>query len=216
MKKLTLLLVVLLTGLLITSCNKPSPEPSNPPGDSKINNVSLLSDPEYRQALLNTLTTYASQNPATRGAEFLPVFYTPQGFGFFDETYTKLVTFSALPDENDFIRLNPDGTYTVHMVSDEAFSELVDYMSGEYYSGTGGQMIMNYSGPVQLIPIPDGQGNIIGYIYYVIYPNDVSPATVWHGHGPVQLYGMGPEMNLVGKLTASAKWKNVKTIVKLD
>jgi hypothetical protein len=216
MKKTTILLLVMITGLFINSCNKSTVETVSPEETSLIQNSGLNSNEEYRQALYSTIKDYTNQSQGNRGAEFPPVFFTEQGFYVIDETGMKLATFETELDGNDFLRENPDGTVTVHIVSDNATSALFDYMTYDYYSGINGHMIMNYSGPALMIPVPDGEGNIIGYIYNIIYPNNVSPATVWHGHGPVQLFGMGPELNLVAKLTASAKWKNVKTVVRLD
>jgi hypothetical protein len=212
MKKFSVLFLILLTGLVINSCNKPATHQD----DQVARTDGQLSDPVYRQALMAAFTDIAAQNQATREAEFLPVFFTQQAFFVLDETMTKMAVFSTDLDGNDFLRENPDGTYSVHITSNTATNELYDYSTFDYYVGYNGNMVMNYSGPADLMGIYDMEGNLLGYIYNIIYPNNVSPATVWHGHGPVQLWGMGPELNLVGKLTASAKWKNVKTILELN
>jgi hypothetical protein len=215
MKKYAILWLVLIAGISVTSCNKSVNEPAVNEFNAESINSGPLSNADYREALFNAMKTYVSQDEGTRGAGFLPVFFTQEAFYVLDETGMRLASFSTDLDANDFLRENPDGTYTVHIVSDNATSELVDYSTYDYYIGNNGHMVMNYSGPAELIGVYDWEGNLLGYIYFVVYPNDVSPATVWHGHGPVRLFGQGPELNLVGKLTASAKWKNVKTFVEL-
>jgi hypothetical protein len=216
MKKITFLLLIVSAGIFITSCEKPVSESSNGGKALIENNIAPVLTSEYREALLATVNSLKEQNEGERGAEFLPVFFTQQAFYVFDEPLTKIATFTADLDENDFFRANPDGTYTVHIASNNAFCELFDYTTFSYYYGYNGQMVMNYSGPADLIGIYDPSGNLLGYIYFVLYPNNVSPATVWHGHGPVQLMGEGPVLNLMGKLTATAKWKKVMTSVELN
>ena len=151
MKRFKIFLIILFSGLLITSCNKS--DSTRYDEQKTVDQKTLLSNPAYRQGIMDAILNLQGQTSETKGAEFLPVFFLAEGFGFFDDSGTKLVTFSAIMDGDDFLRENPDGTYTVHMTSNEAISELQDYISGEYYFGTNGHMVMNYSGPALLTPI---------------------------------------------------------------
>ena len=206
---------VLISGLIFTSCEKSVTDTGNSGNMSTENTFNPVLTGEYRQGLSNALTAYTDQLAGERSAEFLPIFFTSYFFGFFDDDLINLVTFSTELDGNDFLRENPDGTYTVHIASNNAFSELFNYSTFEYYFGSDGHMTMNYSGPAELIPVYDYEGNLLGYIY-VVEPDEDSPATVWHGNGKVQPGGAGPEKNLVAKLTANAGWKKVKKTVKLN
>lgn len=214
MKKLIIILLISITGLVVSSCNKPGSELSVPENDIESNSKDLLADPEYRQALQTAIASYSDQYAAERGAEFIPAFFDMDYFGFFDDDFVNLATFSTALDADDFYRLNLDGTVTVHIESENALSEVFNYSTYEYYAGFEGHMVMNYTGPVVQIPIIIG-GMIVGYINIVV-PDENSPATVWHGNGPVQLNGYGPEMDLLAHLTANAAWKKVKKTVHLN
>jgi hypothetical protein len=215
MKKFSILIIILIAGTIFVSCRKTVDEPTIT-GSSAIEKTgNPFNTPETREALFNTLKEYATALEAERGAHFLPAFYTSWGFGFMDDEMVRLATFSTAIDEDDFFRENPDGTVSVHIASNDALSELFNYATGNYYFGEDGHMVMNYTGPVMMIPVFDNNGNFLGFIY-LVQPNDSSPATVWHGNGPVQLYGMGPEYNLVAKLIANASWKKVNKSIKLN
>ena len=214
MKKLVIILFISITGIMMSSCIKPGSESSVPDNDVKGNKADLLADPVYRQALQTAITSCIDQYSAEKGAEFIPAFFGMDYFGFFDDDFIKLATFSTALDADDFYRLNPDGTVTVHIESENALSEMFDYSTYGYYAGFNGHMVMNYTGPVVQVPIIIG-GMIIGYINMVV-PDEDSPATVWHGNGPVQLNGYGPEMDLLAHLTANAAWKKIKKTVHLN
>ncbi|HNQ82011.1 MAG TPA: hypothetical protein PLW31_12780 [Bacteroidales bacterium] len=215
MKRASAFLIVLLSGLFIVSCQKPADVTSNPAASGIEKTGNPFVTPEARQALVNTLREVAQEQEAIRGAHFLPAFYTDWGFGFLDDDMVRLASFSTVIDENDFFRENPDGTVTVHIQSETAFSELFNYSTYDYYFGSNGHMVMNYTGPVMMIPIFDNNGNFLGFIY-LVQPDNSSPASVWHGNGPVQLWGMGQEYNLVAKLIANAGWKKVNKSIKLN
>lgn len=208
-------MIILLSGLFIVSCQKTADDLSNPTvsGIEKTGNPFVT--PEARQALVNTLRDVAHEQEAIRGAHFLPAFYTEWGFGFLDDDMIKLVSYSTVIDQDDFFRENPDGTVTVHIASNDAFGELFNYATGDYYFGENIHMVMNYTGPVMMIPVFDNNGNFLGFIYLVL-PDSSSPASVWHGNRPVQLWGMGQEYNLVAKLVANAGWKKVNKSIKLN
>jgi hypothetical protein len=206
---------VLISGLIFTSCEKSQTDTGISGNINTENTTNPILTGEYRQALANAMTAYTDQYAGERSAEFLPIFFTSYFFGFFDDDLINLVTFSTELDHNDFLRENNNGTYTVHIASNNAFSELFNYSTFEYYYGSEGHMTMNYTGPAELIGVYDSEGNLLGYIY-MVEPDENSPATVWHGNGKVQLGGAGPEKNLVAKLNANAGWKKVKKTVKLN
>lgn len=215
MKRTSIFLIILLSGLAIISCRKTN-EDTALTGNSTIEKTgNPFSTPANSQALVNTLRQYAYEANAERETTFLPAFYTNWGFGFLDDDMVRLVAFSTVIDQNDFFRENPDGTVTVHIESNDAFGELFNYSNGDYYFGDEGHMVMNYTGPVLTVPVFDNNGNFLGFIY-LVNPNDSSPATVWQGNGKVQLFGMGAENNLVAKLIANASWKKVNKSIKLN
>ena len=213
MKKLSVFFILIICGILITSCDKSTNtiQQDQPVAKPK----SLITDPGFQEAIKKAMNDYQAEFGGLKSAEFQPIFFTIPAFGFMDESGTKLVSFGCVPDEDDFLRVNPDGTYSVHITSDDASGGLVDLANFEFYEGTGGgTMVMNYSGPAVEIPYIDPDGNLI-FVYLIICPNDVSPASVWRGEGLVKLYGFGPEMTLVAKLTATAKWKKIKKVIEL-
>jgi len=215
MKKISIIfLAVLISCFIFTSCEKSATGPGSSQNISNESSANPFLTPENRQALMSALSEYRNQSGAQREFDIFSVFFTSESFGFFNDDYTQLVTFSTALDGNDYYLENPDGTVSVHVVSNKALGELYDFNTFDYYFGIKSHMVLHYDGPVMDLPVYDENGNIIGFIKMVL-PDENSPATVWHGNGKVQLFGMGPKINLVAHLTANPGWVNVNTFVHL-
>ncbi|MCK6544634.1 hypothetical protein L6R52_02095 [Myxococcota bacterium] len=110
------------------------------------------------------------------------------GDGFFilqdvNEDFTSgvLAGVGALYDRNDWLRVNNDGSATIHFLSNEASSFYLDLATGAVAFGDGASMRMNFSGGLLQW----------GSYYYVDF---FEPFTSFnfHGTGRVQFDGVGP------------------------
>lgn len=87
---------------------------------------------------------------------------------------------------NDFWRQNPDGSLSVHLVSNQANAFIYDYGTGEYYQGTG-HMNTKFTGTVEdycydpCIPDPCGFEICVTQLY----PDPSINAQVGNGHAKV-------------------------------
>jgi hypothetical protein len=207
-----ILLITLVTGFIFSSCEKTPPEPVKTGEQQTVDITKTILTPEFRQALENAMTEYQAQNGTERNVGFIPAFFTNGVFGFFDDDMLKLTVFSTIPDEDDYLIMNTDGTVEVNIKSNDAVAEAFDYYTYASYYGEGAHMFMKYSGPVFPLPFPPP---FQGFAFFV-FPDDNTPASVWHGNGIVTPLMPGPDKNLVAHLVASKGWKNVKRTIKIN
>ena len=114
--------------------------------------------------------------------------------------------FSTELDEDDFYRLNPDGSVSVHINSKNADAFYANIGEGTVAFGCGCNMTMNYSGAWVILTFEfDG----VTYTFQFVDAGSNPSAVIWHGAGKVQFSGTGPKHNLVAHLTASQGWTNV-------
>jgi hypothetical protein len=207
-----ILMIVLATGFILSSCEKATVVPDQSNANQVEQVTKTLLTPEFRQALEDAMAEYQSQYSDSRSGEMIPAFIAEGVFGFFDDDMMKFAVFSTVPDEDDYLIVNPDGTVDVYMKSHDAVAEAFDYSTYESFYGEGAHMFMKYSGPAIPVFSPPG---FQGLAFFVL-PDSQSPASVWHGNGAVMPLLPGPERNLVAHLVASKGWKNVKRTIRIN
>ena len=113
--------------------------------------------------------------------------------------------------EDDWIRINPNGSATLQISSDDAAAEYTDLsnpMLPVTFTGTG-KMHMHHSGELIQIPLPGGI-----YLYTVLEGGH--GATVWQGKGDVVMAGTtAPEYKFSAKYIVAGNGKLVKNELKL-
>jgi len=146
------------------------------------------------------------------GATFIPS--GPQGFVLTEgefPVFTAFGGFSAMGGPGDWIRINPDGSATLHINSKEANSEYTDLSNPimpKLYSGPG-QMHMHHTGELVEIPLPGG------LFLYTVEPGGHG-ATVWQGKADVvQIGTTAPEFKFSAKYVVAGNGKVVKNQLKL-
>ena len=216
------LAIIAIAGITLNSCEKSTTEPVGQANDNS-NTSGILSQTKsgvLQHALEAYLQDQHEKGNLKSGAEFIPAFFTNGGFGFFkniefyfDEvcgcffvTSGEIAFFSTELDENDFYRLNPDGSVSVHITSNNADAFYGDIAAGAYAFGGGCNMTMNYTGNWVIVTY-EWEGETYSYQFVDTYGSP--SAVVWHGAGKVQYDGTGPKHNLVAHLTANPGWTNV-------
>lgn len=112
------------------------------------------------------IITYLFENGHMKngnGATFVIPEATSASFGIFrdivfDPIAMEVVSgqvggFSAEYGANDFWRENPDGTVSMHIVSNQAMADYTDFGTGETYLGTG-NCNFNYTSSWQTLELP--------------------------------------------------------------
>ena len=128
----------------------------------------------------------------------------------------QFVFFSTVLDEDDFYRLNPDSTVSVHINSNTAYAEYVKFYPDFTYDVAWGQnahMNMNYTGAWVIFTF-EWEG--VTYTFQFVDAGSEPNAVVWHGAGKVQFNGTGPKHNLLAHLTANQGWSNQKYVIQLN
>lgn len=141
-----------------------------------------------------------------RGAEFIPAFWTGDGFFLAKDLVFDPVTFNLISgeiagfsddlDADDFYRLNPDRTISVHMSSRTADGFYQNFASPDYYEGFACKLSINYTGPVFVITFPDG-------FTLTLINIGVTNAFSFHGSGTVLLNGTGTAKTLVSRFVGT-------------
>jgi hypothetical protein len=202
-------LLLLTTCLIFTACKKSGIEQAPP----SVKKTSFLSSAENRVAVANAFKTYFGRNnttslPASNGAQFIVPFFTDesQGIGKFDPVNFKLelASFTAELTSNDFYRQNPDGTYSVHVNSNNALAEYYQDLfdpAALYLYGDGTHFDVDYTGNLVEFPFYDENGNLISVFRFIDFGGSGRAVSV-HGNGNV-----GPE--------GTAPWKklSIKAVV---
>jgi hypothetical protein len=204
MKKITLTsLAFLIVCIFFISCKKSGIDPVK--SIEPVQKTSFLSSAKNRVALANTLKTYFGQkNTASRGssngngAQFTVPFFSgeSQGIGKFDfaNFRLELASFSAELTSNDFYRKNLDGTYSVHVSSNNALAEYFENLfdpAATYLYGNGANFSADYTGNLIEFPFYDANGNLI-FVFRFIDTEGSRRAVSVHGIGNVGPDGMAP------------------------
>ena len=151
------------------------------------------------------MKTYQEQNQM-RGAQFIPAYVSSEGFGIFKDL---VVDFSTFPftfisgegaffsinslGPNEFYRLNPDSTVSVHRSSNTASADYVNFGTGVEYTGNRCSMGANYTGPVSSFEVP-----FPPYIFYFINMGETN-AFSFRGAGTVRLNGTDAAKTLTAR-----------------
>jgi hypothetical protein len=199
--------------LVLTSCKKSDVEPvkeATPP--------SFLT--KYKVAIENVQAKFEQQASfnggipgSSNGVEFITPFFTTESWGIFSFSPVNgltFLTFSAELGDNDFYRVNNDGTIAVHVNSNTA---VADYISGlftpneVYLTGNRAHFDVNYSGAVVEDPFNPG-------FYYVDPFVALDRAISIHGNARIRnADGTGPWQNLTMKWSFTPGWGQVGSAV---
>jgi len=225
MKKVSIILslaIIAIAGITLNSCEKSATEPVAPVNDNstRLNIISQIKSGVFQHVLGAYMQDQQEKGNLKSGAEFIPAFYTNDGFGLIKDfvggfdpdcgcfiiTSGEIAFFNTELDKNDFYRLNPDGSVSVHISSNSADAFYGDFAAGTYAFGNGCNMTMNYTGTWVIVTY-EWEGET--YTYQFVDTSNNPSAVVWHGAGKVQFDGTGPKHNLVAQLTANPGWTNV-------
>lgn len=208
--------VLLLTATIFTSCEKSENAPSTPSVERKMTMQELVKNPQFLQAYKQMEESFRAKNPDAR-VEFIAPWFTNYGFGLsenlvldFSGPFPQFVSgqfasFSADLDANDYFRVNNDGTISVHISSNQAYTEHYDIASDIALSTNSGHMTVNYTGPVVSFDITDEFGNVLFTVRFIDFSNNPRAVSM-HGNGKVQENGIGPKRNLVGRWVCNPGW----------
>lgn len=223
------LVIIAIAGIMLNSCKKSATEPFVPANDNSAQSTpsSQINSEVLQHAIAAYMQDQQEKGNLKSGAEFIPAFFTTDGFGFIKDadgyfdpdcgcfiiTSGELAFFVTDLDENDFYRLNPDSTVSVHINSNNGIGMYANFGENTQAFGDGFNMTMDYRGGwvVETFEF----GGVTYTFNFVDYFSGPS-ATVWHGAGKVQFDGTGPEHNLVGHLSASPGWKKVNLQLQLN
>jgi hypothetical protein len=232
MKKVSIILsiaIISIAGITLNSCQKSTTDSVAPANDNsnRSNFLSQINNGVLQHVLGTYMQDQQEKGNLKSGAEFIPAFFTNDGFGFiknfvggFDPvcgcfiiTSGEISFFNTALDENDFYRLNPDGSVSVHISSNTASAFYGDIAAGTYAFGENCNMTMNYTGTWTIVTY-EYEGET--YTYQFVDNSSNPSAVVWHGAGKVQFDGTGPKHNLVGHLTADPGWTNVNIQININ
>jgi hypothetical protein len=127
------------------------------------------------------------QNNMEHGAFFFDVSDIGYTQGRFDFVNGYIVVFSGNFGPGDFLRMNPDSTFSTHLVTNHAEAWYMDLFTGESFDGTG-HMNFNFSG-TELVYIPG--------IAVFMLPEPSLNAAVLNGRATVTLNGEGGDPHTV-------------------
>ena len=230
MKKVRIILsiaIIAIVGITLNSCQKSETDSEMLTDDKSPQSITLskYNSEVIQHALAAYMQDQQEKGNLKSGAQFIPAFWTPDGFGLgedwvFDENWNliggEIAFFTTELDEDDFYRLNPDSTISVHINSNTAYAEYYKFnpdLTYDYAWGQNANMTMNYTGGWVIFTF-EWEG--VTYTFQFVDIGSEPNATVWHGAGKVQFDGIGPKHNLMAHLTASQGWEHVKIDVKLN
>ena len=168
--------IILLSIFIFSSCNENISDPQ--PVASNDQN-SLAKDPAEVQQILS----YLQQNNIEKAAFFFDVSNTSFGFGIVDFITGKNAWFFGTFGPGDFLRMNPDGSYSVLLNTNQADAWIIDFATFGFYTCTGtAKMNYKFSG-TDLTYVP-------GAFISLIADASIS-AQVCNGQAQVTLDGLG-------------------------
>ena len=128
-------------------------------------------------AELQQIVTYMQQNNMERATFFFDVSNLGTALGIVDFTTLYAAFFSGNFGPGDFLRMNPDGTYSFKLVTNKADAFTIDPVTGGVYTCTGtAHMNFKFSGTGYDI-IPD--------IGISMFPESSLNAEILHGRATV-------------------------------
>jgi len=225
MKKVRIIMslaIIAIAGIMLNSCQKSTTDSVTPANDNS-NTSGILSQIKsgvFQRALGAYMQDQQEKGNLKTGAEFIPVFTTNEGFGFikdfvggfdpvcgcFTITSGELAFISTELGENDFYRLNPDSTVSVHINSNDGSAVYFNIGDNTVAFGEGFNTTMNYTGN-WVIETYEWDG--VTYTYQFIDKYNNPSAVSMHATGKVQFDGTGPKHNLVCHMTANPGWTNL-------
>ena len=175
-----LIIITAFVFMLISGCsNVENPESPELTVTNNGGSGSLAKDP----AEIQQIVTYMQQNNIESSAFFFDVSSLGFGLGIVDFVTGENAFFFGDFGPGDFLRMNPDGTYSLKLVTNQADAFHIDFTTGGLYTGTGH---MNYilSG-TDLFYIPE--------VAIFLLTDASLNAAVLKGHATVTLFGSGAD-----------------------
>jgi hypothetical protein len=225
MKKVSIILslaIIAIAGITLSSCQKSTTDSIAPASESSSwsNFQSQIKSGVLQHILGAYMQDQQEKGNLKSGAEFIPAFTTNDGFGFIKDfvggfdpvcgcfviTSGEFAFFNTDLGENDFYRLNPDSTVSVHINSTDGSAFYNNIGDNTVAFGSGFNLAINYTGAWVAVTYEwDG----VTYTYQFVDTGSNPNAAVWHASGKVQFDGTGPKHNMVAQLTADPGWTNV-------
>jgi hypothetical protein len=219
--------IIAMAGITLNSCQKSESdlEPSAVDNQPQSNEHSRINNEVVKHAITAYMKDQQEKGNLKSGAQFIPAFFTSDGFGLgvdivVDENFNfiggEIAFFSTELDEDDFYRLNPDSTVSVHINSNTAAAQYIKFypdFTSDLAWGENAHLTMNYTG-AWLIFTFEFEG--VTYTFQFVDAGSEPNAVVWHGAGKVQFDGTGPKHNLLARLIANQGWSNVKIDVNIN
>jgi len=219
--------IIAMAGITLNSCQKSETDlsPSAIDNQAQSNVLKQNNSEVIKLAIAAYMKDQQEKGNLKSGAQFIPAFFTMDGFGIgedlvFDEYWNiiggEIAFFMTELDEDDFYRLNPDSTVSVHINSNTAYSEYAKFypdFTYEFAWGQNAHITMNYTGAWVIFSFEwDG----VTYTFQFVDIGSEPNAVVWHGAGKVQFNGTGPKRNLLAHLTANQGWTNVSAWLNIN
>lgn len=192
-------IAIILSSLLIISCSKNEDhvknglsEDINVETDFKsMNALHLVAYNAMMANGLNQAVYFVDTTTKSSSRDGIQIPSGPQGFILTEGTFpyfTSFGGFAAIGGSGDFIRLNPDGTATLQVNSNEAEAFYTDQSVFPFKEYEGfGQMHMHHTGQFYVTPLPNGT------LLYLVATGGHGAAT-WHGQADVlEVNTSGPE-----------------------
>jgi len=177
-----LLIITAFVLMLFSGCSKVD-SPNSPEVASPSNVETLAKNPAEMQQII----TYLQQNNIEHAAFFFDVSDLGTGLGIVDVPNQYAAFFFGNYGPGDFLRMNPDGTYSLKIVTNQADATFFDFAAPAPYFGTGS---MNYKF--------SGTGySIIPGLGIIMFPESSLSAVVLQGRATVTLGGSGVDPHTV-------------------
>jgi len=172
--------IIILSIFTFSACNENTTNPVSVSNDNK----SLAKDP----AELQQIITYMQQNNIEHATFFFDVSNLGSGLGIYDGTNQQAAFFYGNYGPGDFLRMNPDGTYSLNLVTNQA-DEFCIAPNGLFYTATGtAHMNFKFSGTGY---------DIVPGLGILMFPDASLNAVVMQGHATVTLGGSGEDPHTV-------------------
>ena len=185
-----LLIITAFVFMLVSGCSE-SKSPASPEltvtNNEGSGSLTLATVP----AELQQIVTYMQQNNIEHAAFFFDVSNLGSGLGIVDFTTQYVAFFSGNFGPGDFLRMNPDGTYSLQLVTNNADAFAIDLVTG-----TGG--VYTCTGTAHMDFKFSGTGySIIPGLGLLLFPDASLNAAVMQGHATVTLGGSGEDPHTV-------------------
>jgi hypothetical protein len=175
--------VILLSIFIFSACNENISDPQTASNDQK--SLAKQMDKQKIQQIRQVMAA----NNLGQGAYFIE----PSPFGYSIGVFklsAGVAFFTGYYGKGDFWRINPNGTVSVKLSTNQADAFFDDFNTGEFYSVTGtGHMNAKFTGTIEEYCFVNDEGEEFCFTFLIEDPN--SNAWVVNGKAKVTLDGAG-------------------------